>query len=100
MKGIEQLVSTLKHIGEHAETLKSLQQQVERMEKTIEELKKQSNGGWVTLAKAANEVGLTASALRQKVKNKINPLEEDLVWKQENTNASIYINLKELGRYL
>jgi DNA anti-recombination protein RmuC len=100
MKDIEQLASTLHHIGEHVETVKSLQQKVGQLEKAIQEHVNKSNEGWMTLAKAADEVGLTSSALRQKAKNKDKPLPEGKVWKQEYPKAAIYINLKELGAYI
>ncbi|MGK0235252.1 MAG: hypothetical protein ACI9EK_001785 [Psychroserpens sp.] len=100
MKGIEQIVTTLNYIGEHVEVVKMLQKKVVQLENAIEELSNKSNEGWMTIAKAATEVGFTTSALRQKVKNKEIPLPEGKVWKQEYPKAAIFINLKELREYI
>ncbi len=72
--------------------------------KTLEsQFKKQiddelNDEGWMKLSAAAKRCGLTTPALRQRIKRFQYP--QDIVWKQQDINSSIFVNVKSLREYL
>jgi hypothetical protein len=53
---------------------------------------------WITLREAAKKIGLTTSALRQRIKRDHYP--QGQVWKQKEPKNTIFINLVKLEEYL
>ena len=77
------------------EMIKQLEQKVLNLEGEVKELKQsKTEDGWMKLRAAAEAVGMTACALRQRR----SLYAEGTVWKKEEggKNASIWFNLKTL----
>lgn len=100
MKGLKKLASTFNEMENMSEKVEYLMKKIQTLEKELERLKETSTEGWMSLAKAANECGLTTSALRQKIKHKDTPLPEFTVWRQKVEKGAITVNLKELRNHL
>ena len=78
----------------NAEKSQWLEEKIALLEKELAELKQTTTAGWVSLEKAAIEIGKSPSAIRQILKSS-NKMAKGKVWKQECKGASIYVNLKE-----
>lgn len=99
MKNSEAYTSLLSEVMKAPEMLEILLQRVEILEKSMAQSKIPQTA-WVTIAKAAKEMHMSESALRQKLRHPTNPLPESIVWKQKATGYSIYVNIQKLGDYL
>lgn len=71
-----------------------LMAQVQHLEQEIIQLKSNKKTGWVVIGEAAESVGLTTEALRQKIVRI--PLPQDEVWKQSQKGARIFVHVERL----
>lgn len=71
-----------------------LMAQVQHLEQEVMQLKSNKKTGWVVIAEAAESVGLTTEALRQKIVRI--PLPQDEVWKQSQKGARIFVHVERL----
>ncbi len=53
---------------------------------------------WLVLREAAKEIGISAPALRQRIKRHQYP--ENIVWRQKEATGKIFINMAAIGEYL
>jgi uncharacterized protein YoxC len=95
MKNLSILTSSLEDVMNKAELIENLLQRVAQLENALKILQGVAKESWVSLEKAATEIGKSESAIRQIVKNPKKKMAKGKVWKQECKGASIYINLKE-----
>jgi hypothetical protein len=80
------------------------------LEKTLEDLEsrllianqklltRSTSNNWVVLSEAAKQLGLSAAALRQRIKRDQYP--QGVVWRQKGIKSTIFINLVKLEEYL
>ena len=92
------LASFIQQSQKSAEIIELLQQQVETLSSEVAELKEHSGGdGWMKVGLAAKRVGMTSSALRQRIH--IKKFAEGIVWRRSDTNQVI-VNLAELQKVI
>ena len=83
--------------AEHLEeVISTLESKVQSIQMTLNT--KHQTGNWLVLSEAAKKVGLTTSALRQRIKRDHYP--EGQVWRQKEAKSTIFINLVKLEEYL
>jgi hypothetical protein len=95
MKNLSILTSSLEDVMNKGELIENLIQRVAQLEGALKVLQGVTKESWVSLEKAAIEIGKSSSAIRQKVKDPKQKMPKGKVWKQQSKGASIYINLKE-----
>jgi len=95
MKDFSILTSSLENVMNKAERIDNALERIALLEEEVKLLREIAKGSWVSLEKAATEIGKSESAIRQIVKNPKKKMAKGKVWKQECKGASIYINLKE-----
>ncbi len=95
MKDFSILTSSLEDVMNKAERIDNALQRIALLEEEVKILRGIAKEGWVSLERAANEIGKSPSAIRQRVKNPKKKMAKGKVWKQECRGADIYINLKE-----
>jgi hypothetical protein len=100
MKDLINLASKLENMMSKAENIDNFIQRMSLLEAEVQQLRGIANESWVSVEKAANEIGKSPSAIRQIVKNPRKKMPKGKVWKQESKGASIYINLKEYRKSL
>lgn len=100
MKDLINLASSLEKMMDTQELVQNLQQRIDLLEQELHALKGTAKEGWVSLTKAADEVGLSENALRQRIKKPQLPMPKGKVWKQQCKGAAIFVNLKELRKAL
>lgn len=77
-------------------TITSLESKIEAIESSLNS--KNSFCNWVVLSQAAKQLGLTTSALRQRIKRDQYP--QGIVWRQKEPKSTIFINLETIQEYL
>jgi hypothetical protein len=78
------------------DTINSLESKIESIENSLNN--KSNFCNWVVLSHAAKQLGLTTSALRQRIKRDQYP--QGIVWRQKETKSTIFINLETIQEYL
>jgi len=78
------------------DTINSLELKIESIENSLNN--KISSCSWVVLSQAATQLGLTTSALRQRIKRDQYP--QGIVWRQKEAKSTIFINLETVQEYL
>lgn len=78
------------------DTLNSLESKIEAIENSLNI--KNSFCNWVVLSQAAKQLGMTTSALRQRIKRDQYP--QGIVWRQREPKSTIFINLETIQEYL
>jgi hypothetical protein len=92
------LASALNELPRTLALVPKLVAKIEFLESKFEKLEAQNHTGWVVIAKAAEAVGLTLAALRQKKER--DPLPEGIVWKQTGKGGRLYFHVENLKEYL
>jgi len=95
MNDLSELTTSLENVMNKAELIDNLLQRIDLLEVHVHRLQGVAKESWVSLEKAAKEIGKSESAIRQIVKNPKKKMAKGKVWKQQSKGASIYINLKE-----
>lgn len=83
-----------------AEKIENMMDRINILEEEVKVLRGGASQSWVSLQKAAVEIGKTPSAIRQMIRNPKKRMAKGKVWKQEIEGGSIYINLKEFRKAL
>lgn len=78
------------------DTINSLESKIESIENSLNN--KSNFCNWVVLSQAATQLGLTTSALRQRIKRDQYP--QGIVWRQKEAKSTIFINLETVQEYL
>ncbi len=93
-------VEELLNSGQQAlENVTELTNRVEALESVITELRSNNtDDGWVTLSLAAERVGISQAALRQRIRAFKYP--EGKVWKQTHEKGAIFVNIAQLRECL
>jgi hypothetical protein len=78
------------------DVINKLENKVESIQYSLDLKNKICN--WVVLKKAAKDIGISPSALRQRIKRHQYP--ENIVWRQKETTGKISINMATIGEYL
>ncbi|PKH59154.1 hypothetical protein CXF83_09960 [Shewanella sp. Choline-02u-19] len=79
----------------------NLTQRIQQLDNAeIEGTKSTTNNEEMSLKDAAERLGLSPSALRQRIKHPKKPMPKDIVWIQERPGADIYVNCKQLEAHL
>ena len=94
MNDFSTLTSSLESVMNKAERIDNALQRIALLEEEVRVLRKIAKESWVTLERAADEIGKSPSAVRQMIKNPKKMMAKGTVWKQKDKGASIYINLK------
>ena len=100
MKDLYELVTSLENVMNKAERIDNALQRIALLEDEVKILRVIAKESWVSLERAANDIGKSPSAIRQKVKNPKNNMAKVKVLKQKSKGESIYINLKEYRKAL
>lgn len=77
-----------------------LLEQITRLQDEVTNLKRNEENCWVTLTAAANTLGKSVSAVRQRLRHPIKPMPQGKVWKQEAKGCEIFINLKNYRNFM
>ncbi len=92
------LASALNELPRTLALVPELMEKIEFLESKFEKLESKNHTGWVVISKAAEAVGLTLAALRQKKER--DPLPEGIVWKQTGKGSRLYFHVENLKEYL
>tara|TARA_R110000737_G_scaffold352819_1_gene400515 strand:- start:5036 stop:5338 length:303 start_codon:yes stop_codon:yes gene_type:complete len=98
MKYISVLTNSFEKIMNKAELIDNIEERVFILEEELIALRAVTSQSWVSLEKAALEIGKSPSAIRQLIKNPKKNMLEGRVWKQTCRGGNIYINLKEFRK--
>ena len=77
-----------------------LLEQISILQDEVTNLKRGDENCWVQLAVAADILGKSSSAVRQRLRHPRKPMPEGKVWKQEAKGCEIFINLKNYRKYM
>ena len=77
-----------------------LEEKVESLESKIEEMSVSQRGEWFPIAQAAEVLGKTVSALRQRLKHRTKPMKKGVVWKQADPGCESCVNIKKYQEYI
>lgn len=100
MHNLSMLTASLENVMNNAERIENALQRIALLEEEVKVLRAIAKEGWVSVARAAIEIGQSPSAIRQTVKNPKKKMAKGKVWKQKNKRDAIYINLKEYRKAL
>lgn len=94
MTDFSKLAASLENVMNIDERIVNALERIDILEGEVKILRQIAKESWVTLERAADEIGKSPSAVRQMIKNPKKMMAKGTVWKQKDKGASIYINLK------
>lgn len=77
-----------------------LLEQIARLQDEVTNLKRGKENCWVQLAVAADTLGKSVSAVRQRLRHPTKEMPEGVVWKQDAKGHGIFINVARFREYM